>query len=164
LETTTFQRSGRLETKQLEVVLVPVFEGVNSERAVMAAAEQARASGKELMLMVVVEVPKSLPEGFNEYAKAEWRGEEPRWLYARLKGEEIVRSLEGVLRESGVRYDYVIETYDSFSYTVKGSGYYRPYRAVLQIPTKLAPKKARKAFMQVLSALEELRIPITLVP
>jgi hypothetical protein len=164
LEATTFQRSGRLETKQLEVVLVPVFEGVNSERAVMAAAEQARASGKELMLMVVVEVPKSLPEGFSEYAKTEWRGEEPRWLYARLKGEEIVRSLEGVLRESGVRYDYVIETYDSFSYTVEGSGYYRPYRAVLQIPTKLAPKKARKAFKQVLSALEELRIPITLVP
>jgi hypothetical protein len=164
LETTTFQRSGRLETKQLEVVLVPVFEGVNSERAVMAAAEQARASGKELMLMVVVEVPKSLPEGFNEYAKTEWRGEEPRWLYARLKGEEIVRSLEGVLRESGVRYDYVIESYDSFNYAVKGSGYYRPFRAVLQIPTKLAPKKARKAFKQVLSALEELRIPITLVP
>jgi hypothetical protein len=74
LEATTFQRSGRLETKQLEVVLVPVFEGVNSERAVMAAAEQARASGKELMLMVVVEVPKSLPEGFSEYAKTEWRG------------------------------------------------------------------------------------------
>jgi hypothetical protein len=72
--------------------------------------------------------------------------------------------LEGILRESGVRYDYVIETYDSFSYTIKGSGYYRPYRAVLQIPTKLAPKKARKAFKQVLSVLEELRIPITLVP
>jgi hypothetical protein len=35
---------------------------------------------------------------------------------------------------------------------------------VLQIPTKLAPKKARKAFKQVLSVLEELRIPITLVP
>ncbi len=164
MEAATFQRSGRLETRQLEVVLVPVFEGVNSERAVMAAAEQARASGKELMLMVVVEVPRSLPEGFSEYAKTEWRGEEPRWLYARLKGEEIVRSLEGILRESGIRYDYLIETYDSFKYAVKGGGYFRPFRAVLQIPTKLAPRKARKAFKLALSTLEELRIPITLVP
>ncbi len=164
MEATMSQRSGRLEAKQLEVVLVPVFEGVNSERAVMAAAEQARASGKELMLMVVVEVPRSMPKGFNEYARTEWKGEEPRWLYARLKGEEILRSLEGILRESGVRYDYVIETYDSFGHAIGLRGYYRPGRAVLQIPTKLAPKKARKAFRLTLNALEELSIPITLVP
>ncbi len=164
MEATAFQRAGRLESRQLEVVLVPIFEGVSSERAVIAAAEQARASGKELMLMIVVEVPKSLPEGFNEYARTEWRGEEPRWLYARLKGEEIFRSLEGILKESGVRYDYVIETYDSFRYAIKDGGYYRPCRAVLQIPTKLAPRKARKTFKLVLETLEELRIPIMLVP
>ncbi|MDJ0275038.1 MAG: hypothetical protein QXP43_02405 [Nitrososphaerota archaeon] len=164
LEAATFQRGGRLEARQLEVVLVPVFEGVNSERAVMTAAEQARTMGKELLLMVVVEVPKSLPEGFTEYAKIEWRGEEPRWLYARLKGEEIVRSLEDLLRESGVRYDYVIETYDSFRYAIGDGGICRTCRAVLQIPTKAAPKRARKAFSEALKALEELRVPITLVP
>ncbi|MCS6788252.1 MAG: hypothetical protein NZ733_03055 [Aigarchaeota archaeon] len=147
------------EQVQARPIVVPIFEGVDPRRAVEVAAEEAAASGQEVLLVAVVRRPKSLPRGFNEYARAEWKGESPWWLYVRLLGEQTLRPHLDYLRSKGIRCDYLVETTESVKYAIADLPV-GPSKVVVALPSR----RADREFRRLVEVLESLRVPILITP
>ncbi|MEN3048220.1 MAG: hypothetical protein ABDH63_05510 [Candidatus Caldarchaeales archaeon] len=147
------------EQVQARPIVVPIFEDVDPRRAVEVAAEEAAASGQEVLLVAVVRRPRSLPKGFNEYARTEWKGESPWWLYVRLLGEQALKPHLEYLRSRGIGCDYLIETTESAKYAFLDLPV-GPSKVVVTFPSK----RANKEFRRLMEVLEGLRVPILITP
>ncbi|MCS7118243.1 MAG: hypothetical protein NZ957_05615 [Thaumarchaeota archaeon] len=153
-------RRGEIEQVRVRPIVVPVIDGVDARKAVEAAAHEAADSGREVLLLAVVEMPKSMPKGFAEYARTEWRGEEPRWLYVRLAGEQLLKPHIEYLKERGMKCEYLVETPESVGHALT----YLPVEPAKVIVQLVTNKKAKKAVGRLIGALGALKVPILITP